>query len=430
VKITTFFLILAGPAAIQAQYVSPAEAVDRQLPKWVRFDGELRTRFEGYSGAGFRPNSSDAYILTRLKLDLTIKPTSWFKLFAEGADVRANLKTAPAPPYQNTWDLRQGYAEIGDIEKGLVGVRVGRQVITLGDQRLIGESAWSNASRLFDAVRASVHYRGYRMDLISASFVPAVDGQYDHHQQGNNIHALYGGFDKLIPKATLEPYIFWRVQHSGLKDEEGHAGHLDEKAAGFRWVGKLPHNGDYGMEMLREFGSLGQDDIHAWAGHWVAGYTVVQAPWKPRIFLEYDFASGDANAKDGIRGTFDQLYPSGHDKYGFADQVGWRNMKDLRSGIETTPRRNLTAFIEYNNWFLANRFDGLYNSSGTLVLRSPTGTAGTHIGQELDVISSWNAQKWLQLGAGFGHVFPGEFVKKTSPGVSYNYPFFLVTYRF
>ena len=37
------------------------------------------------------------------------------------------------------------------------------------------------------------------------------------------------------------------------------------------------------------------------------------------------------------RQTFDQLYPTGHDKLGLTDQVGWRNIHHLREGIEITP---------------------------------------------------------------------------------------------
>src|SRR5437763_22594 len=82
----------------------------------------------------------DAYYLNRLRVNLLIQPASCIKAFAQTQDARVAFKnTKPAaPPYQNTWDLRQAYLELGDSEKGLVGVRTGRQEMNFGEQRLIG----------------------------------------------------------------------------------------------------------------------------------------------------------------------------------------------------------------------------------------------------------------------------------------------------
>jgi hypothetical protein len=66
------------------------------------FGGEYRDRFEGYTGGSFKPNTTDAYVLSRLKLDLTIKPTAWFKVFMEGMDARSFDKTPSQPPYSRT----------------------------------------------------------------------------------------------------------------------------------------------------------------------------------------------------------------------------------------------------------------------------------------------------------------------------------------
>ena len=91
--------------------------------------------------------------------------------------------------------------------------------------------------------------------------------------------------------------------------------------------------------MALQSGSLGDDSIGAWAGHWQMRESL---PGQGAIKLtaEYNFASGDENPTDGSRGTFDQLYPTGHDKYGLADQVGWRNIHHLRAGVEFSPGRS------------------------------------------------------------------------------------------
>jgi hypothetical protein len=421
-----------APSGLGQALESPAAQIDKVLPSWLIFGGDYRSRFEGYSGGSFKHNTTDDYLLSRLKLRLTIAPTSWMKFFIEGMDARALEKTPAVPTYQNTWDIRQAYAEIGDFEKGIFGLRAGRQEFTYGDERLIGPSAWTNTEHSFDAIRGTARYKGYRLDLFASSIVNPVTGTWDHHLQGNNLHGAYGGIDKLGPRLVIEPYVLWRLEH-GLKNEENVVSKLNEKIGGLRIVGKqLPGGLDYGMEVVREFGSLGSDKIQSWAGHWVAGRTT-NIRFTPRVYAEYNYAGGDQKPTDGIRGTFDQLYPSGHDKMGFDDQVGWRNIKDLRAGLGTKPRRNATAVFEYNNWYLASATDALYNAAGTAVFRSTAGsagTAGTHVGQEFDVTGTWTFAKAFTAGAGVGHILPGQFLKTVTPGNPYTYPYMMIAYKF
>lgn len=213
---------------------SPAATINHGLPSWLVFGGEYRSRFEGYSGGSYKPNATDDYLLSRLKLDLTIRPTAWMKFFIEGMDSRALEKTPAVPTYQNTWDIRQAYIELGDTEKDIFGLRVGRQELMYGDQRLIGISNWTNTERNFDAIRGTARYKGYRLDVFASSIVNPVTGAFDHHLQGNNLHGAYGGIDKLGPRMIIEPYVLWRLQH-GVKNEENVVSKLNEK------IGGAPH---------------------------------------------------------------------------------------------------------------------------------------------------------------------------------------------
>ena len=408
---------------------SPAATIDHGLPSWLIFGGDYRTRFEGYGGLNFKPNTTDDFLLSRLKLDLTIKPTSWMRFFIEGMDARALEKNPALPTFQNTWDIRQGYGEIGDFEGGLWGIRAGRQEFSYGDERLLGPSWWSNTERNEDAIRGRLSYKGYRLDIFAASIVNEVTGTWDHHQQGNNLHGAYGHIDKLGPRLIIEPYAMWRLQH-GIKDEENHIGKLNEKIGGLRLAGtKLPKGFDYGAEMVREFGSYGADKIQTWGGHWVVGWTA-NARYTPRFYGEFNFAGGDKHPTDGIHATFDQLYPSGHDKLGFADQIGWRNIKDVRSGMSFVPKKNVNVAFEYNDWWLDSATDALYNVGGVAAFRSITGAAGTHVGQETDITGTWKFAKAFTAGAGFCHIFPGEFLKNVTPGSAYTYPYMMMLYTF
>jgi hypothetical protein len=194
-------------------------------------------------------------------------------------------------------------------------------------------------------------------------------------------------------------------------------------------VGKLPARFDYGVEMAMQRGDSAASVVNGWAGHWVAGRTFTGA-WQPRAFVEFNYASGDRNPRDTKAETFDQLYPTGHDKLGLADQVGWRNIRDWRFGVEAKPVKALKASLVGHSWHLASATDGLYNAAGALIARAADGSAGTHVGEELDAQGVWSMSKQIQLGAGVGHIFPGAFLKRATPGRSYTFPYLMAAWLF
>jgi hypothetical protein len=246
---------------------------------------------------------------------------------------------------------------------------------------------------------------------------------------GNEIYGLYSRLSKLIPAAAIEPYFFWRRQ-SGLTSEAGIAGILHEGTVGVRWVGKLPLGFDYDTEMAAQVGSLGPDAIRAWAGHWFLAYTLLHTRFTPQLLAEFNYASGDRSPTDGKRNTFDQLYPSAHDLYGLADQVGWKNIEHVRTGVEAKLKASWTVSSKYSRYWLANSHDALYNTSSAVVARSPAGMAGRYVGQELDFVTSFTPYRQTTFSAGFGHIFPGAFLNITTLGASHSYPYGSVTYEF
>jgi alginate export protein len=333
--LATTGLIAQQPKQNSDNFLKPSEELNKLLPHWLQFSGEYRSRAEGTNAVGFN-DIDDAYLLSRLWLGVKIQPAPWLKFFGQAQDARAffNDVIPSAPPYQNRWDIHQAFVEVGDAEKYPLSVRVGRQELSFGDQRLVGPANWNNVPRVFDAVLTTVHLAGYRVSGFASAVVDSKDGSMDHHTQRNNFYGLYGSFTTVVPGATIEPYLFWRLSPLSLSPviEHGGRGKLDQKTYGFRWIGKFPATFDYGMEMVRQQGSLGADSLNAWAGHWVVGRTLARVRATPRFLVEYNYASGDKDPRDGTRGTFDQLYPTAHDKYGLADQVGWRNIHDLRVG--------------------------------------------------------------------------------------------------
>jgi len=407
---------------------SPLAHVNETLPDWLCFTAGYRMRYEGYTAGSFQTANSDSYLLTRFRLGMLLKPLRWLKVYTELQDADAFWKDPKVPPYQSTWDLRRAYVDLGDIEQDPIAFRVGRQDLSFGWQRLLGTSYWRNASRGWDAAMMIVNWKMLRVNAFAAAPVINYDNGLSHHQPGNDLHGIYSRWRNLLPQSDLEPYLLWHLA-PGVKTEAGPLAKLDEKTVGLRWAG-TPSHWDYDAEIADQFGNIGTDAIRAWGWSGIAGYTFGSSALKPRLSFKYDYASGDRNPKDGVHGTFDQLYPNIHDHHGLADQVAWQNLVSVRTVFRASVRRNWMISGAFNDWWLANAKDGFYNSSGSIVARDTRGVSGTHIGTELDLQTSYRFDRNLEVGTGVGHIFSGDLLLNTGHARAYTYPYVMLQYNF
>jgi hypothetical protein len=408
---------------------SPMSVVNNQLPKWLCFTLGYRMRYEGYSGLNFEPIARDSFLLTRFRAGMLVSPTRWLNIYTELQDADSFFKTPPlAPPYQETWDLRRAYIDIGNLQEGHFAIRAGRQDLNFEDGRLLGTSYWRNASRGYDGVEAVTNWTSITGTAFAASQVVIGDNGLSHHTPGNDLYGMDGRLKKALPSGLIEPFLFWRLTPN-LKTEEGAPAKLNEKILGVRLAGTIHQNWDYDTEGVLETGHQGSDRVlaHAWLG--TGGYTFTRLPYRTRIFAEYDYASGDRHPGDGLHGTFDQLFPNVHDHLGLADQFAWQNLKAVRTGVRVWLRKNWTVAGAWSDNWLASPTDAFYNSQGSIVARDSKGLSGTHIGTEYDLQSSYRLNRDLEFGAGIGHIVPGEFLDKTNHPHAYTYPYVMMSYN-
>jgi hypothetical protein len=398
------------------------------MPSWLRVRGEFRERVEGYDNAGFVEGADDAFFLSRVRLTAT----------ATGKHVAATVQVhdarvadksigPTAAPFKAPFDLRQAFVDIRNARTPLTA-RVGRQELAFGDQRLIGPGNWTNSGRTFDGARVTFQSKVGQVDLFAVSLVRILDDEFDKSGNGNRLVGAYLSSPRVVPRGTVEPYVFWR-RDVNQRAETGVFGALHQVTTGARLVGRMPARFDYSIEIDLQRGSLGPDSVRAWAGHWQLRESLPLAG-TPHVIGEYNYASGDADPSDGIRGTFDQLYATGHDKYGLADQVGRRNIHDVRAGVDVTPIKATPITVNYHMYWLADARDALYAASGAAVARVISGASDRRVGQELDVQIAHPLTEQLSLAAGYAHLFAGPFLKQATPGASYSGPFVMVTYVF
>ena len=415
-------------AQTAAQSVANALAPAPSTPAWWQFRAEFRERMEATSAAGFTTGRDDIYWLSRLRLNATVTPTPWLSVHGQVQDARVGRKDVGSggAPFSAPVDIRLAHADIGLPGRRLTA-RLGRQELAFGEQRLVGHVSWMNAARSFDAARVTIRAPGVVVDAFAGSVVRITTDDWDRSGGGSAFHGVYAAATTLIPGSSVEPYFFWRADRT-VTLETGGTGRRRLATTGLRAAGALPAGFDYGIEAAVQSGSVGTDSTRAWAHH-----MKVRTPAfgrRLRLVSEYNFASGDENSTDGRRGTFDPLYPTPHDKYGLADQVGWRNIHHVRLGAEVGTIRGFPIVVGYHSWWLASARDGLYLASGAPLARIAAGAPGRHVGHELDVSASRSVTRQLQLAAGYSHIRPGTFLKAATPGSSFHSAHLMLTYVF
>ena len=410
----------------------PVRDLDARLPRWINFEAEERFRYEGYENASFKQGNDDSYLLNRFRFQADVKLASWLRFVSQVQDARPLLENPPiGPPNENRWELKLAYVELGDPEKHWISVRVGRQIINYNNT-LIADSQWRNQGRSYDAVVTNLQRSRYHLGILAASAVVPLASGISHHQEGNNIYCLYGRLDDLVPKSSLEPFVLWRVQPSAPIEAavSSKTGKEDMWTYGLRLKGRVRTNIDYSAEVAREAGEDGPDGIRAWAMTGGAAYEFHSVRTHPRVFTQYDFASGNDNPGNGVHRTFDTIYPTAHDRFGIVDLFGWQNIRAWRCGGTVMPHRRWTVSAQYLDFWVASTHDTVYNTSGGAIVHGavPSGV-GSHLGREGDVYSWYELNRHLNIGGGYGRFDAGPFLEQLTTGHVYSYPYIAINFK-
>lgn len=383
---------------------------------WYRYMHETDSRL---NAAGI---NNDYHLLrTRLHADLWYQDQ--FRLFAEMLDARALGLDLPALAIdKNHTDMLNLFADVklGQFMDGPAYLRVGRQELLYGSQRLISTLDWANTRRTFQGVKTFWQTPAFNLDAFWVRPMVTEPNQFDNWDKDRNFIGLWGTY-KAIPGQVLDLYYLSLIDNrivSPANITQGNVLQGDSvlHTIGARWVGDYERI-LYELEGMYQFGKRSHLDISAFSIASGVGYQL-PLPMNPQFWLRYDFASGDKNHRDGRSNTFNQLFPFGHYYFGYIDQVGRQNIHDFNAQFTLHPQPWVTFLGQYHRFYLANKRDYLYNAAGAGTIRDITGQSGSHVGDEIDFTINFHLSRHQDVLLGYSKLFTGEFLKNTRPGVS------------
>ena len=290
-----------------------ADAVTSEMfkPKaqiWHRFEASNRDF-----------NSRTAYNnfnILRSRLSVTITPTDDIEAFIQVQDSRIwgeEFSTLTDGSADN-FDLHQGYVKIKKFFKAPLDIKLGRQSVNYGEQRLVGAVEWHRIGRSFNGAIFDLHGEKWWVDGFAFQ---VVDSLYTGDYQDLFFWGGYANY-KLHQNHRAQVFAMWQRKQPPSVLNRGTVGWFLEGDIGAF---------SYASDAAYQFGDITpareQDNpvstVEAWMFTLKLGFAPADVKTKPEIYLAADVLSGDGDPDDNKWKVFDTLYATNHKFYGFMD---------------------------------------------------------------------------------------------------------------
>jgi hypothetical protein len=404
---------------------------------WVSFGGQLRGRIEAWNhfnfGAPEMVDDSDVFLLTRFLFHGDLHLGEYVRLFAQGkssSSTGRDLVGGRRITDADELDLQNGFVDINLslFHTGRFTLRVGRQEMIFGKQRLVGPLDWANTRRTFDGASGIFGLKDWKITGFWTQ--PVVVLRYDFNEKDSNtdFFGIYANNKALLARVGVD--LYWLGLRKDFAVFNRTAGPESRHTLGSRIYGKISDTGiDCEFEGAYQFGEVGEADIRAFMVTWDVGYSFRSPHYAPRIYLGFDYASGDNRAGDNKVGTFNQLFPTGHAYLGYIDTVGRQNIIDLRTGGAFKPHEKLAAALELHYFWRADSSDALYNAGGAVVRPGAAGSS-RKIGAEIDLTFKYQFDRHTLIQSGYSRFFAGDFIKESGPSEDIDFGYLLAQFTF
>src|SRR5581483_1793660 len=181
-------------------------------PSYLSFGGEVRERFESYLNPNFgihAPQNS-AYLLQRLLWNTDLQVTNHLRAFIQLGEMdRLGNRGVTSTTDIDHLDLLQGFVDL--TTPGPIGdaplIRLGREELSFGYERLVAVREGPNVRRTFDGFRFHDRLDGATLDVVAVRPVNNITGVLDDHT--NMKQELWGPYLTVPLGPVLKADFYW-----------------------------------------------------------------------------------------------------------------------------------------------------------------------------------------------------------------------------
>jgi hypothetical protein len=324
------------------------------------------------------------------------------------------VKPAASPVDQTRTDLLQGFVDVrlgdaktGDTNSSGVTLRAGRQMLSLGTERLIGTRYGPNVPLAFDGFRALVSLNGAAVSVLAVR--PVQPGPRTFDDRRSRTKSLWGAY-ATIPSSAGGLDLYYLGFRNTQARFGGRTGRELRHSVGARWFGN-PSNWHWNVEGVGQFGRFDGGSIAAWTIGTEAGRRFPTLLFAPDLLIRANYASGDRNPADRRLGTFNALFPKGK-YFGELSPVGPYNLININPQASAALGGGVSVTLAGMAYWRAARNDGVYDIPGNLI-RAPSASRARFVGREVEASIALQATTEWELSASLSTFVPGAFIRQT-----------------
>lgn len=308
--------------------------------------------------------------------------------------------------------IHQGYFQ---LTNGVYWLRLGRQEMAFGDQRMIGVLDWMMSARSFDALRLHAETGKWTVDAFGsvtraqadyvdpACVLPAASCDKSH-SSGDYLGGIYSTW-KANDMFATDLYLLYR--HDGANADDWQR-ELDVFSPGARVYGEAGGYLRYKTEGIFQ------------VGHKLSAAAPRRAHQAAALLGELGFElDADATAIMAVGGAyatgqttgdwteFENFFPANHKIYGVADLIGLRNLQQEYAMLSwTKASHHLSGFFAVHLLSLATAQGRWTNAPGLPLSKTPVDGNSRFLGSNWDAVIRYAPSSSMFIEAGYSLFAP------------------------
>jgi len=350
-----------------------------------------------------------------------------FRIYGEILDAESFDSEAPDLPTDvNELDIQNLFADWKFLENdlGLHTLRIGRQELLYGRQRLVSPLDWGNTRRNFQGgkyilTRDDYNFEAFLVHPVNTATgftsLTDFDGGLDKAERNiwfGGTYYSYTGWENTV----LD--LYWMIldtNHTARIHPD-----MQRHTVGSRWAHLEPVLDDAGQESrVWDFDVEGgiqagvEQQTDVVSGFWTAvvGHTWKKPRWTPRVSGLFYYGSGTVDAL-GSNNTFYVMFPLGHAYWALSDNLSGQNLFDTCLQFDIKPTKKLASTAAFHWFQLASSQDTAYNVAGTAIGKPGN---GTNLGTALDLYGYYSFNPNLDVQLGYSWFWYGSYIERTAP---------------
>lgn len=398
-------------------------------PYTLSVGGEVRHRYM-HEQNRLRPNgpAKTDYNLWRWRQYFDLQISDVARVYFEMLD--GSIYDHDLPPLGidvNRWNVQNAFVDVKLHEwNGAPGwFRYGRQELVYGAQRLVSPLDWANTRRNFEGFKYFHHSDSVHIDAFVTNPVNTAAGngplnQFDNGTDKPDTSVTFSGIYMTFLSDgphVMDLYYLWLRDETATPNRPDGSRHTI--GSRFKTTSEVQNEccevtgiWDFETEGAYQFGNDNGQRVSAGFFTSVLGHTWTKLPWSPRLSGLFYYGSGDNDPNGSTNNTFNTLYPLGHAYWGIIDNLTGQNLYDYSLQLNAKPSKKVSLVSAFHWFEKVTANDNLYNVAG-----APIGSTGgsRDIGQELDLIGTYNFNPNFNIQAGYSWFWYGSFVGTNIP---------------